>query len=103
MIFADKVYQNPFWLRDCYALVSIIAEGVIAMSISLSHSSLLTIESAKSFILCLKNYVGTDKEFACTITFNPATWELLDAEGETASPNGNSWKTYIEDLGWLYM
>ena len=56
--------------------------------------------TAKHIIGLLTNYAGTDKEFSFIITFSPTTWGYLDAEGETASPNGNSWREYINDLGW---
>ena len=59
----------------------------------------LTTESMKSIITHLSNYIGTDKEFTCTVGFSTMSWEALDAEGAT-SPNNNTWREYINDIGW---
>lgn len=63
-------------------------------------TSPLNLDTAKHIIGLLTNYAGTDEEFTNTFTFSPTTWGYLDAEGDTASPNGNSWREYINDLGW---
>lgn len=81
------------------SLKNITFGGMILSTYSFA-SSPLTAESAKSTITHLENYAGTENEFTYTITFSPTTWEYLDAEGDTASPNGNSWREYIQDLGW---
>ena len=72
--------------------------GVIGRSIDFSPSP-LTPQSMKNVITHLKNYAGTDKAFAYTISFNADCWAALEAEGST-SPNGNSWADYVTDLGW---
>lgn len=99
LIFGTKATQYNDMFGQCISLTDITVEGAVLATISLSVSP-LTAESAKSFINCLKNYAGTDKEYSYTISFSPTTWGYLDAEGETASPNGNSWRQYINDLGW---
>lgn len=71
--------------------------GVIGKSISIP-SSVLTLESAKSVIMHLKNYAGTDNEFVYTVTFHANVWALLDAD-DTA-PNGLTWREYINSIGW---
>lgn len=82
----------------CKALANITIEGLITGNFNIPVSPLTT-ESMKSIITHLKNYAGTDKEFTYAITFLSACWEALDAEGAT-SPNGNTWREYINDLGW---
>jgi hypothetical protein len=83
----------------CVSLENLRIKGTIYFDVSWVDSP-LTLESAISVINALENYAGTDKEFTYTLTFSPTTWGYLDAEGETASPNGNSWREYINDLGW---
>ena len=77
-------------------------DSVIGKSLNLQWSSLLEVESAKNIIQRLANYSGTANAFVNTLTFSSDTWDLLDAEG-AASPNGNTWREYIESLGWLTM
>ena len=83
----------------CSYLKNITFEGVIGDSISLQWSSMLTVESAKNIIQCLANLIDTNP-FTQTITFHANVWTLLEAEGN-ASPNGSTWKEYIESIGWL--
>lgn len=80
------------------ALTYINFYGSIPIGISLV-SAPLTADSAKHAIRKLVNYAGTDNAFTQTISFSSKTWGYLDAEGN-ASPNGNSWREYINDLGW---
>lgn len=84
---------------SCPKLKHIIIEGVLCRSVTASQPP-LDLESAKSIINALKIYTDTEEEYSYTITFSTTTWGYLDAEGETASPNGNSWREYINDLGW---
>lgn len=87
-----------YMFDGCRNLTSITFVGVIPVSISFS-SSPLTLESAINVITHLKNYLGLENEFKYIVTFSATTWDYLDAEGN-ASPNGNSWREYINDLGW---
>lgn len=73
-------------------------EGVIATTINLSWSPLVP-ESMKKAILCLKNYAGTENEFANKISFSVACWEALEAD--STSPTETTWQEYVEGLGWL--
>lgn len=92
-------YNQMF--THCNNLVSIKISGVILWSISLSYSLNLNAESAKSALIALKNYAGTENEFVNSITFHSNVWDLLDAEGET-SPDGTTWKAYTDNKGWNY-
>lgn len=91
--FTDTTFKN------CSSLTDVVIEGVIGGCNVLVQYSPITLESAVSFINALENYAGTDNEFTYTITFSPTTWGYLEAEGN-ASPNGNTWREYINDLGW---
>lgn len=90
-------HNNDF--HDCKALKHLTIGADIWRTINLK-SSPLTLESAISVVTHLKDYSGTENEFTYTVTFSTTTWGYLDAEGETASPNGNSWREYINDKGW---
>lgn len=72
-------------------------EGTIASDINLSWSPLVP-ESMKKAILCLKNYAGTENEFAYTITFSEDCWAALEADSK--APNGMGWREYVGSLGW---
>lgn len=85
--------------NNCSALKRIRFEGKIVEGVRFSYSP-LDLESAINIISNLKDYSGTDKAGAYTIYFSSSTLKLLDADGATASPNGNSWRDYIDDLGW---
>lgn len=89
-------YANTF--DSCTRLKNLTAGGTIAHSINFSWSP-LTAESAKSLILCLKDYAGTDDEFVNSITFSETTLALLEAEGAT-SPNEDTWLEYVASIGW---
>lgn len=80
-------YNDCF--SGCSSLTDITFEGVIGQNISFS-SSPLTPESMKNIVKHLKNYAGTDKEYAYTITVKEKTdIELCDL-GFT-----------LEDIEWL--
>lgn len=88
----NAVFQNAG------ALKHIEFEGLMGQSVSFQWSP-LTAKSAISAITHLKNYSGTDSEFANTLTLSGPTKTALEAEGAT-SPNGNTWAEYIKDIGW---
>lgn len=81
------------------ALVDIVFEGVIAKSITMSNCSKLSVDSAKSVIEHLANYAGTDNEGKNTVKFHANTWTALEAD--STAPDGNTWKQYVQSLGWL--
>ena len=83
---------------SCSRLKNIEFDGVIGRAASFSVSP-LSVKSTKSIITHLKNYAGTDSEYAYTVTFKASAFETLEAEGAT-SPNGNTWAEYIDDLKW---
>ena len=85
---------------NCSGLKHIIFEGVIGSSIDFSYSPSLTVESMKSVILHLKDYSGTSNEFSHSIKFTENRWNALEAD--STSPNGSTWKDYVDSLGWNY-
>lgn len=87
---------EPF--KNCINLTDIDFEGLIGCSVTFQWSP-LTAKSAINVITHLKDYSGTDKEFANTLTLSSSTKTALEAEGAT-SPNGNTWAEYIKDIGW---
>lgn len=82
---------------SCFMLSNITIEGTIYSAFSI-YSSTLTIESAKSIINALTNYVGTNNEFKHSVWFSSNVKDKLKAD--VTSPNGNSWYDYIMDKGW---
>lgn len=83
---------------DATNLSYIGIEGELANSANF-QSCPLTNESATNILQHLADCIGTEYEFTFTITFSDEVWANLDALGN-ASPNGNSWRDYCEDLGW---
>ena len=80
------------------ALENITVEGALSRSCNFQKCP-LTVESMKSIISCLTNYVGTSKEGSYTLKFSDACWEALETNGK--APNGDTWKDYVNyTLGW---
>lgn len=84
---------------SCVCLEEVYIEGVIGQNLDLSSAWNLTPLSAKSVLLHLKDYSNTDDAFTRSIKFSNRCWERLEAD--SLSPNGNSWREYAADLGWL--
>ena len=83
-----------------YALMKIsFVEESIPITVSFANCGILDVESAKSIILGLKNYSGTENEFAYTVSFYKDTRTLLENEGATA-PNGMTWIEFAQSKGW---
>jgi hypothetical protein len=80
------------------SLTDVTFEGVIATTLNFQWCP-LSVESMKSIILCLKDYSGTDKEYAYTVKFSDACWAALNAEGNTA-PGDISWEAYAVSKCW---
>ncbi len=89
-----SAFDNVPNLVEC----SFVANS-IKLSVGFQNNKKLSVETAKSILLALVNFVGTDSEYANTVYFAPETLALLEAEGKT-SPNGNTWLEYIQDIGW---
>ena len=87
-------------LGNCVNLTDIDIEGTITGTFYATSCVKLTAQSAKNIITHLANYTGTDKEFTQSVKFHANVWALLDADGAT-SPNNNTWREYVQDLGWL--
>lgn len=60
----------------------------------------LTLESAKSILLGLYNYSGTDMEFYYSVTLSDEVISLLEADGNTA-PDDMNWFDYVSSIGWV--
>lgn len=88
--------KSPF--LGATKLSDITMTGVLAKSIIFS-SCPLSVTSLKSIISCMKDFSGTENEYTCTITFNSNYFSKLEEEGN-ASPNGNTWAEYVDDLKW---
>lgn len=102
VIYPTDIYRrttNTF--QSCKTLSYLRIGGVIGNNFNVSWSP-LDVESVKDVILHLKNYAGTDSEYAYTLALSSASKTLLEAEGAT-SPNGNTWSQYIDDLGWTLL
>ena len=89
-------FSNMF--TGCSSLTDITFTGKIKYSISLSESPLST-ESAGNILIALENYSGTSNEFKYSISFSRGVWDRLVGEG-TASPEGTTWKQYVQSKGW---
>ena len=90
-------FYNMFW--NCVSLRHIRFKGIIPASIYFQQSSKLSLDSIKSILTALANYTGTENEFVNTIYLNAASWDLINADGET-SPDGTTWENYVLDKGW---
>lgn len=96
-----SVYETTTFdvaFTQCTNLENITFEGTIGKSLDMQYSSNLTLESAKNVLTHLKDFSG-GAEYSCTIYLSGATWALLDAVGAT-SPNGNTWREYVDDKKW---
>lgn len=80
---------NSFGL--CRKLTEIRFEGVISGDINFSWSP-LSVESMKDII----EHLEPDGWY--TLTFSSSCWEALEASG--AAPDGGTWKSYVQNLGW---
>jgi hypothetical protein len=99
VIVSEKYPLGSNAFTNCTKLTDIDIEGTITGSFSVINSPKLTVQSAKNIITHLANYAGADKEFTQSVNFHANVWDLLDAEGAT-SPNENTWREYVNDLGW---
>lgn len=92
-------YDHIFY--NCGSLENITIAGSITSSISFTTNNKLSVESMKSIIYSLKNYIVDDDQWlAHTISFTEDCWDRLEAD--STSPTGGTWRDYVEDeLGWL--
>jgi hypothetical protein len=83
------------------AMEEVEIEGKIAdADLNIKNSPKLTLDSLKSILTALKDYSGTDNEYAYTVTLRSENWAVLEADGATA-PNGQTWREYVGTKGWL--
>lgn len=92
-----QIFTFPF--NSTVSLKEIRVEGVIGTNFKFNYSILLSVESMKSIISCLKNYAGTENEYKYTITLKASPFETLEASGEIP-PSGNTWAEHIDNLKW---
>lgn len=104
VILKDDGSQTSMNMSNAKALANIAFEGVIGCDINFKDSP-LTYASMVSVITHLKNYSGTDKEYAYTLSLNESASAVLLASG-TPSSEGidfeGSWLEYVDSLGWNY-
>lgn len=75
------------------------ADYSINRSIGFRDSPKLSLKSAKSILLGLESFVGTNDAFTKTVTLHNDVWEMLAADGNTA-PGDITWADYITEIGW---
>lgn len=95
----NSAVQYGGLFANAYALKNLTIEGEIMQTLSLT-SCTITVESAKSVINALKNFIGTDKELTYKLTLKGTVWTALN-EAE-APPNCDTWQEYVYSLGWNY-
>jgi hypothetical protein len=75
-------------------------DAKITYDVDLHWSSDLSVSSAKSLIMSLHNFTGTENTYSATIKLHDNTWAKLDALGEDDC-NGMSWRDYVcAELCW---
>lgn len=98
----NKFGSNFF--QNCTKLTNITISGTIGCSMNFQWCTSLSVESMKSIILALKDFDGNggtvEGAWTQTITFPDECWTALEADG-TFAPNGENWKSYVENrLAW---
>ena len=85
IISSENTVWNSTSFYNCVALVNITFEGVVAKSITLENSTLLSAESAVSLFNALKDLTGTDLSY--TVTFSTALVNRLTDEQKAIATN----------------
>lgn len=98
-IMSETVTTGGRCFVGCTKLKNIIAEGVIAVSVSFSDSP-LTVESMLSIITHLKDYSGTENAGAYTLTLKDSCKTLMAEQGTIEELGGKTYDQYITDIGW---
>jgi hypothetical protein len=83
----------------CKALVNLTVEGVIDFNINLQDAKNLSGESGISVLLALKDFAGTENEFAHSAIFSAEAWERIETS-EQRPPSGGSWQEYATNKKW---
>ena len=98
-----KVTRNGGCFNNCNALKDVrFVPETIKVSTTIP-SPVLSVDSAKSIILGLKNYSNDDTNgFSNTLTLPQEVWAKLDAEEGIQAPDGIivSWRIYVEMYLW---
>ena len=98
LIVDENVIISPYAFVRANNLQNITFEGVIANTLRLHFSKLLSIESCKNIITNLKDYSGTDKEFTCELALTGEVKEMI--KNDYTAPGGISWYEYATNKGW---
>lgn len=99
LVLSAKITNYNSIFAGCPNLTSVNVEGEIGVTFNISSCTKLDNESAKSILIALVDYSGTNKEFANDVKFASTVWNRLAAEGATA-PGGMTWEQYIDSKGW---
>lgn len=105
LIVTEDTYFH-FTFDLCDSLQTVIFEGTIGNpngvtndgGLRLHCSPLLSADSARSIMECLKDYSGTDEEYKYSVKLHAEAWQRLESTYQ--SPNGGTWKEYAVDKGW---
>ena len=104
----EQTFVNSF--VEANALTNITFEGVIGQDIDFSYSP-LSVESMKSVISHLNEYLGKNDEWLHTVTFRDDCWEALNNDSNSPPPLSEedktkgltTWQDYVYyKLGWQY-
>lgn len=99
LVSSEKTKWDSTTFKASTKLANVTMSGTIGNSIYFQYNP-LTVDSMKSIISCLKDYVGTDNEGVNAVKFSSACWEALEASGP--APHGGTWQNYIIAIkGWL--
>ena len=93
----ETILNNTF--DNCKALENITFEGVIGQNVSFAASPLTT-TSLINVITHLKDYSGTDKAGAYTLTLKDTCKTLMAEQGAIEELGGKTYDQYITDIGW---
>lgn len=98
IVIGDTIGNAVFKFGGDKKLKEIRFQGTIYFPINIQYSP-LSVDSMKSIISCLKNFIGTDEEYLYKVSFSSNCWKALEESG--TAPNGGTWKEYVQGLGWL--
>lgn len=85
---------------NCNKLTTIIIESGMITQNWYCHQTPISVESMKHIIEHLTDFSSDEtKAYKNTLKFSDTCWSALEAD--SVSPNGGTWKEYVDSLGWL--
>ena len=88
----------------CSALETVtFAQEELYANIYLHQASKLKKQCAYDAIRKLKNFIGTENEYACYFKLHATVWTNVEdttAEDYEAPPSSDTWQNYVTELGW---